>query len=871
MSQTELNFDSQEQSQDSTGSCVYQHTVAEAIRALDQRCDGAKSKDEMGFNAVHTHFGKYIAQLPESEWGELAVWVAYQDVLPVYKDQLLNYGIDYGLIKPPPCPEEYQQGATIALVNGQLKEKIRVREALEAGNKGAIRLIEWDAEVEKFRIYFPKRPRNKEDNAILDDVRLIPGRWFEFHGEFKHWTAPRSSKEYVMELGERFGFIITDEARNVQVIDVDDLASVESFSVFSVEEVEPEPYLLVFEDDLVKIQTPYDRELIDAVKEVPGRRYIDESKEGGPRYWQVSQKRLESLAGLFDVVNGDERFPADHIAQLKALLDARQVIEQETTTLSCALDTSIPDWMEEKFATLGGTLRPFQKVAIKFADQFKKVLLSEDMGVGKTIEALGLLHLIDAFPALVVVPATLKLNWCKEALTWLPDRSVGVNFKQKKPIAIRLPSGKTAYVPPGYFSGSKGLVDIYVTNYEALRKEETVDALKQIGFKAVIYDESHRLKNRKAQQTQGCKAVSKGIDHVLLLSGTPIENRPIELVTQLEVLGRLQELGGFWYYVKHYCAAEEVETGIGRYHWDMSGSSNMIELHDNLRSKGIMIRRTKEQVLTDLPEMQRTTIPFQITNRKEYERAQNQFLAWLYDQYKERAGFQVQKAKMSAEEQVVFSPYLAEWQRAFRAEHLVRIERLKQLAVEGKFKALLDWIESFLDTGESLVVFGIHTDFLQRISQHFDNAPMIIGDTPLIQRQENVDRFQNFEDKLIVCNLKAAGEGITLTAASNVATFELAWNPARHDQGEARCHRLGAVNAVNCWYLVAQDTIEEELATLIENKRKVMNAVLDGKAEIPKEGLIGDVTKILMQWKKNAQKVSEELVDQMQDVLFDWE
>jgi SWI/SNF-related matrix-associated actin-dependent regulator of chromatin subfamily A-like protein 1 len=215
-------------------------------------------------------------------------------------------------------------------------------------------------------------------------------------------------------------------------------------------------------------------------------------------------------------------------------------------------------------------------------------------------------------------------------------------------------------------------------------------------------------------------------------------------------------------------------------------------------------------VLRELPAKQRSLIPLALSNRADYVRAERNVIAWLSEQTVAR-GQPGGRPGGSGE-----------------AEQLVRIEMLKQLAVDGKLDAVIDWITSFLETDEKLVVFAQHVDVVQTLAGHF-HAPSITGDTPLAERQAAIDRFQTDPDcRLIVLNLRAGGVGLTLTAASHVAFVELDWTPAMHDQAEDRVHRLGQRNAVNVWYLLAVETIDLEIYDLIERKRAVVGTVTDG-------------------------------------------
>ncbi|MBU2685604.1 MAG: SWF/SNF helicase family protein, partial [Gammaproteobacteria bacterium] len=162
---------------------------------------------------------------------------------------------------------------------------------------------------------------------------------------------------------------------------------------------------------------------------------------------------------------------------------------------------------------------------------------------------------------------------------------------------------------------------------------------------------------------------------------------------------------------------------------------------------------------------------------------------------------------------------------------LVAFEKLKQLAVKGKIKASIEWISDFLESGEKLIIFTTHTSTLDLLQKEFGNISVRLdGSTSQKNRQNVVDAFQN-DDKvrLFLGNVKAAGIGITLTAASNVAFMELPWTPGDASQAEDRAHRIGQADSVSIWYLIAQDTVEEIIATILSNKQKTLDAVLDGK------------------------------------------
>ena len=329
----------------------------------------------------------------------------------------------------------------------------------------------------------------------------------------------------------------------------------------------------------------------------------------------------------------------------------------------------------------------------------------------------------------------------------------------------------------------------------------------------ILVHNCHYIKTNKAQRTKAVKRLAKGIPHVVALSGTPIKNRPAEIYNGVRLVDPMI-LPEPWPFYKKFCGL--VHNGFG---WDWSGATNTKELHEIL-TESIMIRRLKEEVLPELPPKTRAFVPMPLDNRSEYTIAEDDFIEYL-------------KAKKG----------LATAQRAEKASHLVQVESLKQLAVEGKIKHCIKWIEDFLEVEKKLVVFCVHRNVASELMNHFkDTAVKIVGGMSAHQKDDSVVRFQT-DDKiqLFVGNIEAAGEVITLTAASHVAFIELPWTPGGLVQAEDRCHRIGQDDNVTVHFLLAQDTIDEKMAKLLDRKAGIINAVLDGKEEMKKESMLSEL------------------------------
>ena len=419
------------------------------------------------------------------------------------------------------------------------------------------------------------------------------------------------------------------------------------------------------------------------------------------------------------------------------------------------------------------------------------VLIADEMGLGKTVQALAVLEARNAYPALIVCPASLRINWKRESSKWLPQRTVEV------------------------IGGTKGehesrWADIIVVNYDVLHS--WVDSLPELS--AMVLDESHYVKNGATTRARAAIQLSDRMKSGavrMCLSGTPIVNAPGEIVTQLRFLQRIGEFGGVGVFRRRYGNGE-----------------NLDELNRRLRAS-CMVRRRKIEVLDELPPKRWATVTVEGESRvmRQYRHAEVDVVTHLANEARraaEESGATTEEARRIA------------WERATRvgaAQKLVAIGVLRRLASEAKLEAAQCWITDFLKSDKKLVIFAHHREILELIGQRFADGCVITGDTSMKERQAAVDRFQEDpECRVIVCSLKAAGVGLTLTAASDVLFIEQGWTPADMDQAADRCHRFGQTDSVTAWVMICAHTIDEAIAELISAKRSVVMAATDGGGSI---------------------------------------
>lgn len=444
----------------------------------------------------------------------------------------------------------------------------------------------------------------------------------------------------------------------------------------------------------------------------------------------------------------------------------------------------------------------YQQEGIQFGLSRRRLLIGDEPGLGKTLQSIGIVDTAGAYPCLVICPSSLKINWQREF----------EKFTDKK--ALVLDNATRTSWP--YLLGM-GMFHVAIVNYESLRKFFVWDikggsksfTLKDVVFnrdvnifRSVIMDESHRLKDPTAQQTMFTRGIVEGKEWRILLSGTPVVNHAQDLVAQLAIMGRLLSDFG----------------GRGKFLADYGENENLAELSAKLYDS-CMIRREKAKVLTQLPDKQRTDLHVEISNRDEYDLAAADLAAYLRE-YTECTDREIR--------------------RKMRMEALVKFMTLRSLASKGKVKQAADFIRNFLANGKPLIVFCSLKEIVKALQKQFPDAVRVTGDDSLAEKQAAVDAFQSGEASLIICSIKAAGVGLTLTASSDVAFVEFPWTYADCCQCEDRAHRIGQKNNVNCYYLIGRGTIDPVLYNIIHRKRSIANQIMASDDDIPTDEMYFD-------------------------------
>ena len=455
----------------------------------------------------------------------------------------------------------------------------------------------------------------------------------------------------------------------------------------------------------------------------------------------------------------------------------------------------------------------YQKEGILFGLQRRRILIGDEPGLGKTLQSIGIVDCANAYPCLVICPSSLKINWQREF----------EKFTDKHALVL-----DNATLTTWPYLIKMGMQQVAIVNYESLRKYFVWDIrggsqggfrLKDVVFtpdvrlfRSIIIDESHRVKDPSAQQTIFARGIAEGKPYRILLSGTPVVNRPADLIAQLSIMGRLSEFGGRSKFLAEYGGGEITKERRSRDE-EEDAPRNLDRLSAELYAR-CMIRREKAKVLTQLPDKTRTDLIVDISNRDEYILAE-QDLAEYLRQYTECDDFDIR--------------------RKMRMEALVKFMTLRSLSARGKVKQAIDFTRTFLANGKPLILFCSLHEIVDEIKRAFPKAVSVTGRDSMLMKQAAVDAFQSGKAQLIICSIKAAGVGLTLTASSNVAFVELPYTYADCCQCEDRAHRIGQKDNVTCYYLLGRGTIDRTLYAIIHRKKSIANQIMATDDDIPQD------------------------------------
>lgn len=444
------------------------------------------------------------------------------------------------------------------------------------------------------------------------------------------------------------------------------------------------------------------------------------------------------------------RFPLEINARDRALWD-KAVQDARDHAVRKAIAARLPERMTPPEGSFTGELRPFQQEGLAFLLQHDRCLLADEMGLGKTVQALSYLASTDSFPALVIPPAHLTRNWQEEAGRFL-------RLHGEKP-RIHVIKGLKPYDLPE--------ADIYIMHYLLLRGWKEV--LPTLGFKAVIFDEVQELRHTGTEKYSAASLLSESCERVIGLSGTPIYNTGGEIWNVINILD-YHFLGDWESFSREWCYGY--------------GNAVVVKpqlLGDYLRREGLMLRRTKQEVLKELPPKRRAV----------------QELDW--------------NDKLYAQLMAPVLPDVIRWKtdgtltasaRAMLEESIS--QHVRQATGIAKAPYVCQFVRALLDSGEKVLLFAHHhavMDIYKQELKHY-RPGFITGRETISAKADAVERFMSGKTDVLCISLRAAS-GLNLQRATCVVFGELDWSPAVHSQAEDRAHRMGQEDSLLCYYLVA--------------------------------------------------------------------
>ena len=540
--------------------------------------------------------------------------------------------------------------------------------------------------------------------------------------------------------------------------------------------------------DNFELSFKYKPSIVDRIRQIPGRRF-----DGTRKVWIIPTRSRVDLERM--------------IYQIQQFENINWLSGNEKREEEAVYD--IPELPE---LVIPHNLKiqpyPYQLKGIARGLELKRFMNCDEPGLGKTLQSIATINIAGAFPCLVICPSSLKINWMRE---W-------EKFTDKKAMIL---TDKVRDTWTFFFQ--TGMHQVFIVNYESLKKYFVQRIKKSEGwtlrdvefrnsinlFKSVIIDESHRCKSASTQQAKFCKGICTGKEWIIELTGTPVVNRPKDLIPQLAILNRMEDFGGYKPFVNRYCSGQRE-------------ASNLKELNFNLW-KYCMFRREKSLVLTDLPDKIRQVNTCEITNRKEYVDAERDLIMYL------------QKYKDADDEKI---------EKALRGEVMVRINILRQISARGKVRDVIEFVKDFRENGKKIILFCSLHEVVDQLKRYFPTAVSVTGRDSQDVKQRAVDAFQNNpKTDIIICSIKAAGVGLTLTASSNVAFVEFPWTYADCCQCEDRAHRIGQKDSVTCYYFLGRRTIDEKVYRIIQEKKNIANAVT-GSTEDIEENIVDMVARI---------------------------
>lgn len=507
--------------------------------------------------------------------------------------------------------------------------------------------------------------------------------------------------------------------------------------------------------DTLRLNFEYDKGLLERFKfEIDGRKWDNELK-----CWEFPSVNIGKVIKLFGGIQNIEA-DAKTLKILKKETERREDLDEIRVKEDS--DIEIPTKLP---------LFPYQRVAVEFVERAGgRAMVADQMGLGKTVVAIGYAAK-NVLKTLVVCPKSTVPGWMRE---------------------IKRFTGKNAicWVSEGRLGRSDA--QFHVINYDVVGKN--LKELNKLDFDLLVCDEATYLKNRTTLRAKNVLGYYKerrkfpGIKskYCVFLTGTPVLNRPVEAYHLLNYIDS-QRFNNFYHFVQRYGGWKGIEP------------QNLQDLHQ--RTKDLIIRRVKKDVLTELPDKQRNDLYVEMspTDIKEYrEHLDDLFRSW----------------------RKVGKPTVGE------------MPGIQRFLLAKKLPRAIEFIDELLEADKGVLVFSVYLDPLHELKKHYgDKATMVIGEMNSKKRQESIDKLSSGEAKIGLFSTGAGAMGIDgiQKQIDTVVFLSLWWVPAVHEQAEDRVHRIGQDNKVQVFYFLCENTMDEAMREILVEKQKIIDTVVDGR------------------------------------------
>lgn len=505
-----------------------------------------------------------------------------------------------------------------------------------------------------------------------------------------------------------------------------------------------------------------------------------------------------------ELESGSIRLPVNRTLYLNQLLKeikGTEIIKnREYKNIISGLDKDLLDEEEQIPRELEDILRPYQKTGFKWLKTLDKYrfggILADDMGLGKTIQIISILldnKKTERRTSLVVSPSSLSLNWKSEIEKFAPDLKIKVirgTVYERKNIIQNLEK-----------------YDLIITSYDLLKRDIDIYKEKKYNFKFIIADEAQYLKNNNTKNAKAIKQLNA--DTRFALTGTPIENSLAELWSIFDFI-----MPGYLFSYKEFKSTYEIAIVKDEDIEAMNKLKMLIE--------PFVLRRTKKEVLTELPEKTITVL-----NNEMEEEQRKIYLSYLM------------QAKQELQEEIDMNGY-----EKSQIKILALLTRLRQICCHpslfiedykdgsSKLEQCMEIIEDGITAGHKILLFSSYTSMFEIIEKELNKRNIkyfkLTGSTKVDERIELVDEFnQNSQIGVFLISLKAGGTGLNLVGADMVIHYDPWWNISAENQATDRAYRIGQKNNVQVYKLITKDSIEEKIYELQQKKAELTDNMLN--------------------------------------------